>query len=337
MSEKVGTLSKKHNTMHIGDKVRLLQHKEEGVIVRFKGNDVVEVEIEDGFRLPVLRRELVVVSPIEDQAFKAKSSPQTATPQATAPQGIRAEKGIFMAFVPLNDRELSLHLINNTDWELPYSLSVTFERHCRGLSGGALKPKTMVKVTDLAVKDFDEWGAFTLSCLYYTVGYAPAKEPLVRKIRFRADSFFKTKRSAPMLNKDAYLFQMDAEDEPQKPLSAADLKEKMFEKTTPITLVKDPLYNTEATTVDLHIEKLSRDYLSMNNSQIIDLQIQTFEQAFDKAIANGASEITFIHGVGNGVLKNEIHRRLSGHPHVQYYEDAQKEKFGYGATKVRIK
>jgi dsDNA-specific endonuclease/ATPase MutS2 len=48
-------------------------------------------------------------------------------------------------------------------------------------------------------------------------------------------------------------------------------------------------------------------------------------------------EIIFIHGVGNGVLRNAIHKRLSGNKNVQYFEDAQKEKFGYGATKVRIK
>jgi dsDNA-specific endonuclease/ATPase MutS2 len=48
-------------------------------------------------------------------------------------------------------------------------------------------------------------------------------------------------------------------------------------------------------------------------------------------------EIIFIHGVGNGTLRNELHKRLSGHKNVKYYEDAQKEKFGYGATKVKIK
>jgi dsDNA-specific endonuclease/ATPase MutS2 len=48
-------------------------------------------------------------------------------------------------------------------------------------------------------------------------------------------------------------------------------------------------------------------------------------------------EITFIHGVGNGVLRDSIHKRLSGNKNVQYYEDVQKDKFGYGATKVKIK
>jgi dsDNA-specific endonuclease/ATPase MutS2 len=48
-------------------------------------------------------------------------------------------------------------------------------------------------------------------------------------------------------------------------------------------------------------------------------------------------EIIFIHGVGNGVLRTEIHKRLSKNKQVEYFKDAMKEKFGYGATLVKIK
>ena len=70
---------------------------------------------------------------------------------------------------------------------------------------------------------------------------------------------------------------------------------------------------------------------------MIAIQLKTFEQQLEKAIASGMDEITFIHGVGNGVLRTELHRRMSKHKNVKFYEDAQKEKFGYGATKVKIK
>ncbi|MEZ4903659.1 MAG: hypothetical protein R2822_18820 [Spirosomataceae bacterium] len=32
-----------------------------------------------------------------------------------------------------NDREVVLYLINNSDWELPYTLTTPTERHQRGL------------------------------------------------------------------------------------------------------------------------------------------------------------------------------------------------------------
>jgi dsDNA-specific endonuclease/ATPase MutS2 len=75
----------------------------------------------------------------------------------------------------------------------------------------------------------------------------------------------------------------------------------------------------------------------MSSPDIINLQIRTFEKALENAIATGMAEIVFIHGVGNGVLRTELHRRLSKHANVKYFEDARKEKFGYGATAVKIK
>ncbi|MGB5931214.1 MAG: DNA mismatch repair protein MutS, partial [Cyclobacteriaceae bacterium] len=55
--------------MNIGDRVRMMKGSEEGVVVRFLQNDLVEVEIEDGFQIPVLKRELVVISAQEDEYF----------------------------------------------------------------------------------------------------------------------------------------------------------------------------------------------------------------------------------------------------------------------------
>ncbi len=48
-------------------------------------------------------------------------------------------------------------------------------------------------------------------------------------------------------------------------------------------------------------------------------------------------EITFVHGVGSGTLRREIQKRLSGMKSILYFQDAQREKFGYGATLVRLK
>jgi dsDNA-specific endonuclease/ATPase MutS2 len=47
--------------------------------------------------------------------------------------------------------------------------------------------------------------------------------------------------------------------------------------------------------------------------------------------------IVFIHGTGNGTLKNELHKFISKHPQVKTFMDAHKEKFGYGATEIFFK
>ncbi|MFN8355748.1 MAG: Smr/MutS family protein [Spirosomataceae bacterium] len=313
--------------MNIGDKVRLLHGKEEGVITRLLQGNLVEVEIEEGFKIPVQKNELAVVSDEEIRRFKPELLKEN--PSKSGSSSIIANAGLYMAFVSLNDRELALHLINNTDWDIAFTLTQGSEPHFKGLRAGILQPKTAIKIQDLAVKDFEEWGTFTYRALYYRPAFMVEREPLTRKMKFRANTFFKNKQKAPVLGKDAYVFQLDAETQVINP-------EKLAEKLTtptpkPIVVPPKPL-----AVVDLHIEKLSKDFLAMGNTQKLDLQLQVFETQLENAIANAMSEITFIHGIGNGTLRDELHRRLGRNRHVKYFADSQKEKFGYGATKVTL-
>ena len=85
--------------------------------------------------------------------------------------------------------------------------------------------------------------------------------------------------------------------------------------------------------VDLHIECLMGDYSNLNNAEKILVQIEAFESDLSAAIAGGMFEITFIHGIGTGVLRKEIHQRLKHNKHIKSYADAQYDR---GATIVKI-
>ena len=327
--------------MNIGDRVRLMRGREEGIVTKILGNGLLEIEIEDGFTIPVKHSDVVVIHEMEQKVFNptpaSRIEPQITDRRVTVSE-ILSNRGIYMAFVPNNDRELSQYLINNTDWELPFMLSVGSDPHHKGLAAGTLKAKTTLKVQNILVKDFEEWGTFTFQAFLFRLAFMKLPEPIIKKLKFRVNTFFKNKSKAPLLNQDAHLFQLDADDsitpvnlniDPQK------IVEQMFEKQTPIEVMTLP--SKPSLSVDLHIETLTEDAWAMTNPEIMGLQLSTFERQFEAAIANGMDEIIFIHGVGNGILRDAIHKRLSGNKNVQYFEDAQKEKFGYGATKVKIK
>jgi hypothetical protein len=317
--------------MNIGDRVRLLRGREEGIITKLLPNDLIEIEIEEGFRIPVQRRELALVSAEEAVRFKTPAAPSGIEPQRARPSDIVADQGVYLAFVPLNDRELAQHLINNTDWDLPFSFSAGTEPHLRGLATGVLKARSSQKIQDLAVKDFEAWGTFSLQALYHRPAFLAHRAPLDRKIRLRAQTFFKNKQRLPVLGKEGHLIQLD--DAQSARPSAEQLRERLTEgPPAPAT----PLPKAAAT-VDLHLEKLTTDVQGLSAAQSLDIQLRAFEQHLEAAIAGGLDAVTFIHGVGSGTLRQEVHRRLSQHPNVQYFEDAQKEKFGYGATRAKIK
>ncbi|MCK5701231.1 MAG: DNA mismatch repair protein MutS, partial [Cyclobacteriaceae bacterium] len=60
--------------MKIGDRVRLLRGTEEGTIVSIKGDKLVEVEIDDGFIIPALKNEVVVIDKKEAEEFQIEET-----------------------------------------------------------------------------------------------------------------------------------------------------------------------------------------------------------------------------------------------------------------------
>ncbi len=86
--------------------------------------------------------------------------------------------------------------------------------------------------------------------------------------------------------------------------------------------------------VDLHIDKLRKNTKGMDNFDMLSLQLDTARAKLEFAIRKRISKIVFIHGVGEGVLKNELTYLLNKYP-VKYY-DASYQQYGLGATEVYI-
>jgi len=86
--------------------------------------------------------------------------------------------------------------------------------------------------------------------------------------------------------------------------------------------------------VDLHAEKLVKSTRGMDNFDILNLQIRVAQSKIEYCVQKKISKIIFIHGVGEGVLKSELHYLLNKYP-VKYYE-ASYQQYGLGATEVFV-
>ncbi len=86
--------------------------------------------------------------------------------------------------------------------------------------------------------------------------------------------------------------------------------------------------------VDLHIEKLVKSTKNLSNIDILDKQLDTAKHKLEYCIAKRIPKLILIHGVGEGILKTELHILLNKY-HVQYH-DASYQKYGLGATEVVI-
>lgn len=112
------------------------------------------------------------------------------------------------------------------------------------------------------------------------------------------------------------------------------LQEKLKETTKKNKSLFKKAKNQVVMEVDLHIEKLVKSKRGMDNYDILSVQMDTAKRKIEYCIQKRISKIIFIHGVGEGVLKSELHYLLKRY-NVKYY-DASYQKYGLGATEVYV-
>ncbi len=87
--------------------------------------------------------------------------------------------------------------------------------------------------------------------------------------------------------------------------------------------------------VDLHIEQLVRKKGGMSNYDILSLQLDTAKHRLELAINKRMPKLVLVHGIGDGVLKADLHSMLRRYDNIQFYE-ANYREYGQGATEIRI-
>jgi len=391
--------------MNVGDRVRLLTGTEEGIITRVLDSELVEVAIDNDFTIPVLLRELVPVAAEEGQAFRrpapepvrpatgskknkplggqkpapapGQPKPQPAGPSAAMPPRPAAAtppppaaKGLYLALVHQAPELLALHLLNNTESEVVFTYGEERQGKYRALAADKLKARAASPaLAHLHLKDFEQWPAVVFQLLNFKLNGDAAYDLLTKRQSFKASTFYTSRRPAPVIGKEAYLFQLDERPAPalnperlaqaEAALEAAatpppvlDTKRASVlqqalggDKPAPVPAAIAPAPPKPAAAIvapphefDLHLEALRPEGgEGLSNTAMLRLQLDAFEDALSRALATNMHEIIFIHGAGNGTLRKEIHRQLSRNKDIKFFEEAQKEKFGYGATLVRLK
>jgi dsDNA-specific endonuclease/ATPase MutS2 len=87
--------------------------------------------------------------------------------------------------------------------------------------------------------------------------------------------------------------------------------------------------------VDLHIEKLLPETRGMTTFDILNYQMDTARGQLEFALRKRIQRVVFIHGVGEGVLKEELRTLFRRYEGLKV-RDADYHKYGMGATEVYI-
>ena len=75
----------------------------------------------------------------------------------------------------------------------------------------------------------------------------------------------------------------------------------------------------------------------MSTADILNYQIDTFRRVMDENLRNRGRKIVFIHGKGEGILRQAIMKELNHRYKSTDVQDASFREYGYSATQVTIR
>jgi hypothetical protein len=130
----------------------------------------------------------------------------------------------------------------------------------------------------------------------------------------------------------------EVENQKMADISPEDIKQAMFQKEESgrPRIIKRPQV-AEVIEIDLHINELLDSTAGLSNGAMLQCQLDKFHEVLDENKNRKGQKIVFIHGKGEGVLRNEIEKLLKTRYKTYYFQDASFREYGFGATMVTIK
>ncbi len=112
-------------------------------------------------------------------------------------------------------------------------------------------------------------------------------------------------------------------------------REKEIKRKKITSIPKPKERNAPKMEVDLHIHQLVKSTKGLSNFDMLNIQLETAKRQLEFAMAKRIQKVVFIHGVGEGILKEELHYLFKRYDRLKFY-DADYQKYGLGATEVYI-
>ena len=349
----------------IGDTVRYLNAVGGGRVVRIVG-DIAYVD-EDGFETPVLMRECVVVGPVTKNnnpvvvskpsvkvqpSVKEEVHTVTSLPVVETKNGDRINlvlgfeasdlkaisQSTFDGYV-VNDSNYYIYVTvatraaESNEWQLRYDglIEPNIQEFIGEFLREDLPAMDRIKVQFVAFKrdkDFDSKNPCSVELKVDTTKFA--------KLHcFRPNPYFDVPVIAFDIVCDDKATADPSADRQTLAALAAHVQPPVRTKDRP--RIKKESQRKEVIEVDLHIDELVDTTAGLSSADMLDLQIERFCRVMDENLKHIGQKIVFIHGKGEGVLRQALMKELTHRYKGHDVQDASFREYGFGATQVTIR
>ena len=359
--------------MKKGDKVKFVSEVGGGIVAGFQGNNIVLVEDEDGFQIPTPINDVVVVNDdedyntskivagkiqkkgieIPDDDFDYDPADRPVTFKAPAEERRGGDKlNAYLAFVPMDVKAISssrfeTYIVNDCNYYMHYAYMTAEGNSWNLRSTGEVDPNTKLFIEEFGREDLAEMEHICIQIIAYKRKKTCLKKPVIdSELRIDPVKFYKlhTFEENDFFEQPAFIHTIIENDQPPRPLvlDAKALKKEMMQKVKadlrPVSHAPKPKDDKDApVVVDLHINALLDSTAGMTNSDILNYQLEKVRNTIFEYKNQKGKKIVFIHGKGEGVLRQAVIHELRYRFKNMPYQDASFQEYGYGATQVTIK
>lgn len=333
--------------IRIGDKVRFLTETGGGKVVKIVDSNTVMVYSDEyEFEIPAKVHDLVVIESdfdIESDDVIAKA-PET-TQESEAIMYKTVSNKIYLAFLSKNHgksgSDIDCYIVNDTKNIIFYTLYEERGDKVNGISASNCNASEKMFVDTYTVSDIDDIKRLQLQFLVFKKQGEP-EHPIEFKLNLNPVKFFKSSsyKNNDFFDVPAMLFEVTSDEKKAYKIEELtesntkkliSVKEKMLKKDLPE--IKSSI---EVMEVDLHINALVDNVVGLSNVDILEYQLSKFNEVMETYKFRKGKKIVFIHGIGNGTLKQKILWELKHKYKKHKHQDASFQQYGYGATMVTM-
>lgn len=362
--------------LQIGDTVRFLNSTGGGVVRRIEGNIAYVDEdgfetptlIKECVVVAQAKPQSKATHIDKPSARPAPAKSGKSEPKATAatdnddtlaveetPGGDRLN--VVLAFEPDNIRHLSdtgfaTYLVNDSNYYLSFCYASRPDEAGEWTLryAGTVEPGIQLLIEEITPGDLPLMDRISFQCIAYKDGRDyKLKNPVAVEMPLDTTKFFKLHcfRENPYFDKEVIAIDLIRDDTVARraPIDSSVIEEGIKAKKSVDRPRRRPVVRKDVPgmtgqngeiVVDLHIDELVDTTAGLSPADMLNLQIDEFRKVMDANLKNKGQRIVFIHGKGEGVLRNallkELNHRYKGHR----VQDASFREYGFGATQVII-
>lgn len=268
------------------------------------------------------------------------------------------ELNLCLAFVPKRVKEISdtpfeVYLVNDCNYYIHYTLLNYEGKACQVRHEGEIAPNTKVYLEELLHNRLEEWERITIQTLAFKRDKVFFPKPTYSvNLRIDGTKFYKLHAFQPSVffNTPALTYDILKDDRAVRPMfvDADELREAMQTPEEQLPTEPQPRISgaekratrkqdrNAIVEVDLHAHELLDTMVGLEPRDILEYQIKVFRDTMNAHLKNHGCRIVFIHGKGEGVLRNALLKELRTHYKQCRVQDASFREYGYGATMVTI-